>query len=367
MKQVEVRAKVVTSDGKPSVNKTVYCEYFSLTKNAWTSLFTVRTDSKGSFIKKVNFSSSGNSAPSLRLSVIVTRSRSAISEDCSMRYDSRSQLLRCDFGQVNQQANNMKFVAMRAGISYEDLATVKKPRAANLSPTPKASLEAFDKELIKFKTIELKSQQALIKKDTEIKTRDNEIRSIKTRLTNADLEIKKLKKHTKDQQKRADLLETENKKFRDETTRFTSLDNLTRNIGDQIDSANDFMSKRRRQFRVDNIQMELKGAVSNDGQIALSRLSDGQDAGQNAATLKLGFSADRNLTDDRSIDVPDLSGFTESVVQRVLSAVGLRYEAISQSVEETSRFTPGQAIAQSPKAGTPKPVNSLVRVVFAAE
>ena len=65
------------------------------------------------------------------------------------------------------------------------------------------------------------------------------------------------------------------------------------------------------------------------------------------------------------VDVPDVTGLTETAVRRLLQAVGLRLEMVHKSIEPTTNIPIGLSIQQSPVAGTKLARTETVLVVFA--
>lgn len=123
-------------------------------------------------------------------------------------------------------------------------------------------------------------------------------------------------------------------------------------------------------FRVAKVHVELHGVFGNDAKsITLANAVElkKQGAGQPWQNLSLDLIPERQPHPTTSnIEVPGVTGLTESAAHRTLAATGLRMSAVSKPGGARDGYAVGQAVLQAPEAGTSVQEGETVIVVFAA-
>lgn len=416
MKSLQVFALLFTDQGKPLAGAKVRVEYFDLASNAWTALTSGASDAQGNLALKIALANTDTLAPNLRLCEDGQGSR-VLAQHAQLNYNARSQALICDFGQVEQlddtaygftpvqnlfanspltlagqskRPNVSTALMMRAlatsvntavgrtaGISVADAAAAAAVSAATqpaaVQPTAVASisLDSFNAELIKFRAVENELQLQISAKDRLLLTKDAEISSVKAETQNLKLETQTLKSALEQVQKSEAKLKQENEMFVAESQRLSPIQNIATNIGSQVAAANQQLRTEQKPYQIQNIQVELRGTLSQDGQainlLKMADLKDGATTGA-ASLVKMDLvTTAPPVAQEPSSTVPDVSGFTESVARRLLKSVGLKMEMVSRSVGKDSQYVIGQAIAQSPSAGATAKHSEPVLVIFAVE
>ncbi|AJQ97771.1 PASTA domain-containing protein [Gynuella sunshinyii] len=403
MKAIQVYARFMNSQDQPVNSLAVSVETFDLQKNAWTELAKSASRSNGVINFRIAFTR--NESPVLRLSEAEGEAK-VLASACYIYYDNRNQLLSYDFGDIelledtaypltptqsrfsNQsitlsgQANRPEVSAAvlmrnlsainRSGILTTNVGTVAgtvKPTATtaekaaaslalDVSSIP-ITVDTYNAELIKFRSIEANLQNTISLKDQDLAAQ-------KTLLENSQKQITQLQKEVTRAQTAEVKLQQQNAIFTDEEKRLAPIDQIASNIGAQIDSANKKLQQETRPYQIQNISLQLKGSISANGQsIALARLTDGEAQLSNAQVMTLDLVKTAQPATTTEVLLPDVSGLTESSVRRLLKSIGLKTESMTKSVGPNSQITLGQAISQSPKAGSKIALNQTVIVVFA--
>ena len=140
--------------------------------------------------------------------------------------------------------------------------------------------------------------------------------------------------------------------------RQAEINSVFTNIGSQLSLANTTLIGSSNPFRIGNVRVDLKGALSDDGTIRLG--GDGNDG----SGVSVEMSPGTEQTKDNEARVPDVTGLTQSAAHRVLRSVGLRLKVATQSAKRGSAIH-GQSTRQMPVAGKAVPHGSEVLVVFA--
>jgi len=164
-------------------------------------------------------------------------------------------------------------------------------------------------------------------------------------------------------------LSSENEALARQNTAVTSpITAIAANIGSQIYQANENLKDKANPYKVGNIQVELHGALSDDGNsMTLWNLADIKGGGTDKGSV-VTLDIEENTTAgavDNTIVIPDVTGLTESVVKRLLASIGLKLDSVARSVSEHSELTIGQSISQAPAASTAVSKGATVLVVFA--
>ena len=109
--------------------------------------------------------------------------------------------------------------------------------------------------------------------------------------------------------------------------RLSPLQTIASNIGAQVAAANQKLQSEQKPYQIQNIQVELRGTLSGDGQaMNLVKLGELKEGLAHTSLVRLDLTTSHNKPLENTTLVPDVSGFTESVVRRLLSSVGLRLE-----------------------------------------
>lgn len=418
MKSLQVFALLFTDEGKPLANAKVRVEYFQLASNSWTALASGATDAQGNLSLKIALANNDTLAPNLRLCEDVKETR-VLAQHVQLSYDARNQALICDFGHVEQlddtaysftsvQTSSMPLilsgqskrpnittaVLMRTlastaapSITTRNISTVdaaiaatqvKQPvntqtiaQATNQTiaqattatqPALSISADVFNAELIRFKALETDLQ-------LQISAKDRELSTIKAETQNLKLETQSLKAALERAQQAEAKLKQENEQFVAESQRLSPIQNIAANIGAQVAAANQQLRSEQQPYQIQNIQIELRGTLSPDGQaINLLKMAELKEGIANASLVKMDLvTTQKPVAQEPTSTVPDVTGFTESVARRLLKSVGLKMEMVNRPVGANSQYVIGQAITQSPAAGTQIKHSEPVYVVFAVE
>jgi hypothetical protein len=141
---------------------------------------------------------------------------------------------------------------------------------------------------------------------------------------------------------------------------------LASSIGAQLDDAQ--TSLKSRGFSLGAIEVNAKGLLAGDGTqieipdretlkaLPIGTLSD----------FKLSFQPDPAASDVGRQTVPDLAFLTENRARAVLASLGLVLEASTGPATLNPQAAAGQAMLQTPAAGTGVPRGGRVAVIFAA-
>lgn len=405
MKVIEAFAHILTDEGVDAVGVTAILESYVLSSRRWVKIATARSVAKGLWQAKVSQLQPGAFyAPILRLTEPGTPAPRVLAQAGNLSYNASKQILSVDFGLVERleetayplTASNALFrrskytVAgqpKRAKISSAMLirnvamlspgitsSAVRPGLAVNVGATNTAAaaetpvtrspvLDTFDSEILKFKAKEAKLQLQISQKDQQLSVRNVELNTVKSRVTELEANLSKAVESETN-------LKKENAAFVAEAKRKAPIQSIAANIGAEVDAANRKLLSEKRPYRFGRIELDLRGTVSTDGQsMALANLVDLEKLGGGTSLpgLKMELLSEREQSEvSTSVEVPDVTGLTETAVRRLLQAVGLRLESVSKSVEPGAKIPIGQSIQQSPKAGAELSRNMAVLVVFAA-
>jgi hypothetical protein len=320
MKGIIASARIQNGDNVAVAKLKCDLELYHLKANRWGRIATAVTDTKGDWKVTVKRSVANTAyAPMLRLVESGAKpSPQVLAQHVHLKYDATKQMLSADFGVVEHlQDDAYKLIATNALFqrsSYHVAAQAQQPVQVKLDIARKINLSVG-------------ATTATVSKDT--------LQSAVTANS---------------------IVRTE-----------TRLNVLATNIGTEVHSANKALQKQKLPYQFGRIDLDLKGAVGSDGQsITLAHLDDGvKDTAVSNVKIALLPTRDEAITQD-TVVVPDVSGLTEGVVRRLLNSVGLRLEAVNQTVGDDSKIAVGQSMRQAPKAGESLPRNNSVLVVFAS-
>lgn len=252
-------------------------------------------------------------------------------------------------GRVSQTGENIKTEIPPLSISKESLvATTNNP----------LTIDTFQAEIIRFQAKEATLLSDLLKKDQDLSVKSSQLVALQKETALIEANLRQLETINADLIKQNDTLTKEAKKASPLTT-------IAANIGSQINAANTKLINEKQAYQIQNIQVELRGTLSQEGQaINLANPIDSAHAVA-SSLVRLDLIPQANIPDSSQLKVPDLSGLTETAVQRLLKSLGLQLKPIAFSVPDTSEFVIGQAIRQSPAAGTAVSHQETILVVFA--
>lgn len=225
------------------------------------------------------------------------------------------------------------------------------------------SVDRFNAEMMTFL-----ARETTLRADLLVKERE---------LSNAGAKLAGLEQTLADQQQRLAVAEklraqadSEAATLRAATTREASLQSLAANIGSEAEAANKVMAAGGTAYRVGKLQVTLRGVIGQNGaSISLSNPADlaRPGAGSVVQDVSIDLIPERAPAQSmQGIKTPDVLGLTESAARRALAAVGLRMETATRPSGAGGRFAVGQAMQQSPVAGTVAQPGEAVIVVFAS-
>jgi hypothetical protein len=382
MPSLILRARLFDDDDNPVQRHAVTVETFDLSTRRWQTLIETSTDTKGVIeqrmdLRKIAIEKVG---PALRL-VEPGRSPRVLSPGPMLRIEGRARDLIADFGEIERlgdtgferrdsgggtqdtvaglarkagvpQTNILRNIALnpRIGTIVGTSATrpvpletpsetaASRPVRAELDPGTAAEIETM-------RAINIDAAAKLSEKDRIIATREHELGLKTAALTDAlaraaAAEAKVETAEVKPAGKEADIQSV-----------FTG-------IGAKLGETQTVLKASKNPFRIGNIRVDLKGALAEEGKIVLgAQSSDG-------SGVSVDMAPDTGGSADATVAVPDVSGLTLSAARRVLRSVGLRIETATQTLKPDAAAH-GQALRQTPAAGSREPHGSTVLVVFA--
>lgn len=146
----------------------------------------------------------------------------------------------------------------------------------------------------------------------------------------------------------------------------TKVTDFAATIGVQLDDAQTALQTRG--FSLGNFRVNAKTFLRDNG----ARMEIPNAAAMKNLTpemlseLRFDFLPDKPTPEVTGQTVPDLMFLTESRARAVLTSLGLLLQASIGAAELNPRAAPGQAMMQTPAAGTPLPRGGRVHVIFAA-
>ncbi|WP_343637224.1 PASTA domain-containing protein [Fluviicola sp.] len=138
------------------------------------------------------------------------------------------------------------------------------------------------------------------------------------------------------------------------------INELYTNLVSEIATASDSGSP----FKLSNVSLKLKALIERDGETvnaSLLDLTNSKDVNGNAISEIVFDITPVQQTDDVSKQIPDLTGFTESAVRKILQAFGLKLNPVYQ---KNLNVVNGDSFRQSPEAGEIIESNKIVTVIF---
>lgn len=392
MKTIQAHAHILTDEGTNASGVTATLQTYLLSSQRWIKLASAKSNTRGIWQASTTRLQQGAFyAPVLRLIETGNPVPRVLAMGGYISYDKTKQVLTVDFGSIERLEETAYRLtasasifkrskltiagqAKKARISFTNLlragslvATDREPvtivtDAERLTIKPNPVLENFDAEVLKFKAKEASLQSTIIQKNALLTSRNVELANIKSQVTTLEQQLSSsiaLEKKLKEQ----------NKTFVDESKRKTPIQSIAANIGTEMDVANKKLRSEKRPYRFGRIELDLRGTISTDGQsMTLASLVDLKALGGAAVLpgVKFELLPDTVPTESKTdVEVPDVTGLTETAVRRLLQAVGLRLEMVHKSIEPTTNIPIGISIQQSPVAGTKLARTETVLVVFA--
>lgn len=392
MKTIQANAHIVTSNGANAKGVSCNLEAYFLSSRTWKAIASAKTNASGKWIVKVARVLANTSyAPSLRLTETGNPVPRVLAHGGYLSYHPSKFILTIDFGIIQRldesayalPASSSAFARSKytvAGIPKKPLIlmtalnanttfTANTPQAtlavdANTATVkPSIVLDNFNAEVLKFKASEVNLQSKISQKNEALAAKTKELNATKLQIDGLEKKLAKSEAAEKE-------LILKNKTFTDEAERKTPIQNIAANIGNEMNEANNKLSKEKRPYRFGRIELDLRGTVSTDGQsMSLASMVDLKDVGGSAALPGMKVEILPNNVSTQELDdvtVPDVIGLTETAVRRLLQAVGLQLEMVSKSVETSENIPFGQSMQQSPKAGGKIARGENILVVFAS-
>lgn len=150
------------------------------------------------------------------------------------------------------------------------------------------------------------------------------------------------------------------------TLRTVAVTDLATDMATQLDTAQRTLKPTG--FSLGTIQISAKGVLRDSGSMEFPDTETLKALPQDSLSdLKFQFIPEKVPTSDDGPRVPDVLQLTESAVRRVLTSVGLVLEASTGPRGLNPAVAPGQAMVQSPGAGTIIARGGRVMVIFADE
>lgn len=148
------------------------------------------------------------------------------------------------------------------------------------------------------------------------------------------------------------------------TLRTVAVTDLATDMATQLDTAQKTLKPTG--FSLGTIQISAKGVLRDTGSMEFPDTETLKALPQDSLSdLKFQFIPEKVPTSDDGPRVPDVLQLTESAVRRVLTSVGLVLEASTGPRGLNPAVAPGQAMVQSPGAGTIIARGARVMVIFA--
>ncbi|GEM_PF-1198446 len=150
------------------------------------------------------------------------------------------------------------------------------------------------------------------------------------------------------------------------TLRTVAVTDLATTMATQLDSAQKTLKPTG--FSLGAIQVSAKGILRDSGSMEFLDADTLKTLPQDSLSdLKFQFIPEKVASEDDGPRVPDVLQLTESAVRRVLTSVGLVLEASTGPRGLNPAVAPGQAMVQSPGAGSIIARGARVMVIFADE
>jgi hypothetical protein len=396
MRKLYVTARIVNDDGKPAKGVNVTVQYYGLSASRWLNLSSGRTDGQGQFKASRGLAANvRGGAPSLRLIENGNPAPRVLAQQARYSYSPNEQLLRVDFGVIerlgdtafelrqnntdlageHQVAGLPKRKALTTAVLVRHLdppalgrfnvvgggaATGEAAVAETVLEGP--ALQAFNAELIRHAAVESQLKSRLSDRESTLSALRGQLEEQAQQVTRTRDELQAVTTER-------DRLREVNERYTEQLTRRVPVESVAANIGVGIDRANRELQEGKRPYRFGRVEVNLKGAVSDDGEsMTLLNLADLERLKGVVAVPGVSFELlpDAGASGETGqVSVPDLAALTETAARQALARQGLVLEPVYRSVPADASVAVGQAMQQSPKWNTLVPRGSRVLVVFA--
>ena len=248
--------------------------------------------------------------------------------------------------------------AIREGVRQEEeIGEITLPGGTGILP------ERFQAEMLSFA-----AREETLRAD--LRARELQIETLNDSLTQRQQAEETLRAEFEAERTARAELEEQTASLREAAERQTEIGSIASAIASEVAQTNSAIAEGGGGFRIEKLNVNLRGTLSPEGgRIALSSAADLARAGAERLTQNISFDliADRPQRPAAGmVRVPDLAGLTEAAARRRLAAVGLRVATAQRPGGATAGVAIGQALAQSPAAGSDVDPGTEVLVVFAA-
>jgi len=404
-------ARLTDADGKPAVGASLDVQLFDLKTNAWAAVSSAKTDADG--LARGTGAIADDTlpfAPAFRL----VEGAAAMSVSPEFGRAARGGGLTIDFGQVRRLAVEEKVVArttvaarvLRAGTVITPVGGViatDSPAARDVADRDK-QLADKDAEIATLRSAKVdvaavRAQAAeettktftarLVQRDQDLADRDRQLADRSRIVTEQQSEITRLRGVVATQETAATQAAaaaaaaqaaaaarpaTPGRLGADATgattatplrLRSVAVTDLATTMATQLDDAQ--ITLKPRGFSLGAIQVNAKVLLQDAGAVQLIDADTARDLKQDVLSdVKFQFIPEKPADASEGPRAPDVLQLTESAARRVLTSVGLVLEASVGPHALNPAVAPGQAMVQSPTAGSVIARGARVMVIFAA-
>lgn len=389
MGKVVATVHLLTDEGKVAEGHTLSLEAYHLKNRRWQAVARSKTDAEG----KATLTSAATvvseaMAPALRLTETGSPAPRVLAHGGLMQYDTRQQTLFLDFGKIErleETAHRLQHVDSRFARTNESVAgapvapqisTLAVNRLVMANPTLTANLTRVDvagertrpqlettdvkldpavtatllntKELDTLKARELQLNAQLLDKSREVTLTTEKLSSATSRIGTLETNLSQT---VAEKQALAEKV----KQMEANTRKPAAIETVLVGLGSKVSSSNTRMKAEALPYRLGNVKIDLRGAVSADG----SSIVMGEAGGGFSTELI----SDTQGSGETGVTVPSVVGLTESAARRVLRSVGLHMSSAHQQLAGGTGV-PGQALSQHPAPSSETEHGRSVMVVF---
>jgi hypothetical protein len=418
MKAIEAFVELVDADGAPRVSVAVTLQHFRLSDGVWVHLASVTTDDAGKARLRVPMlAEDGGSAPALRLVRADSDPVAVLSEGGRTVYAAATGVLSVEFGRLRtidsteapalvprfrpaaQQIGALPAVAAPAAApQFDDTLTRRLAAGRGIFVGGARARVETDALVVERNKAVLEATQ----KENDIRELRSKLDSERVRAENAELLVKtagnpnnpamatfqsQLNKVTAERndfsekfqarERELDLAKAEREQLRKEAERKAALvaafeaerkqivpiATLATNVQSQIAAAQTANAEKGL-MRISAIKVRVRGKLGDNGAGITLPGNDAVLENAGGTLDEVAFEIDAPDTEAiPQLPVPDVIRLTETAARQVLASLGFRTDAIAGGA--AAGFVTGQAVRQSPAAGTLAPRGGTVLIVFA--
>lgn len=389
MGKVIATVHLLTDEGKVAEGHTLSLEAYQLKNRRWQAVARAKTDAEGkATLTTKNNVVSDTMAPALRLTEAGSPAPRVLCHGGLMQYDARQQTLFLDFGKIErleETAHRLQHVDSRFARTNESVAgapvapqisTLAVNRLVMANPTLTANLTRVDvagerakpqaeatgvkldpavtatllntKELDTLKAREVQLNAQLLDKSREFTLTAEQLSTAKSRIDTLEANLSKAATE------KAALAEKV-KQLEANTRTPAAIDTVLMGLGSKVNSSNNRMKAESLPYRLGNVKIDLRGAMSSDGGSIVM--------GEAGGGFSTELISEPTSPGETGVTVPTVVGLTETAARRVLRSVGLRMSSAHQQLAEGAGV-PGQALSQHPAPSSEAEHGSSVMVVF---